>query len=349
MLISDLMVQPFTCVWSCWRKWMGPSPYEASQKCPQLINRAQHVNENFSKATEKSHWNTSRAPHPHTQDKKDFHAHNDFFLVSDSYGQAQSKFSLSGWAWVGSVSPQRGKCLLRNRPNGVSKWCLSEHGLGTAGEQFNDLSGSAGESQGCSFPHKLFQGDVLKPGVPVTWLIIAMRHIPGISASSCRSGMWGPLGYPAQTPTADGAFLHCCLGKSLRVLVLCQGMMKTWVLDLETSSTPEPARWRSHLLPPRSAPPCLSHVGMNKIKMEATGGLGATWPTVLPSATREVVTSYTTEMWLTRRSVTLLKPVGTAEEKALLSSVFKVHFSLGSTIWLNSFSNLCLVRIRRET
>lgn len=179
-----------------------------------------------------------QGPHPHAQDKRDFHAHNDFFLVSDSYGQAQSKFSLSGRAWVGSVSSQRGKCLLRNRPNGVSKWCMSEHGLGTAGEQFNDLSGSAGESQGCSFPHKLFQGDGLKPGVPVTCLIVAMRHIPGISASSCRSGTWGPPGHPAQTPTADGAFPHCCLCSSLRLLVLCQGMKKIWVLTLRLQAPP---------------------------------------------------------------------------------------------------------------
>lgn len=48
-------------------------------------------------------------------------------------------------------------------------------------------------------------------------------------------------------------------------------------------------------------------------------------------------------------SVTLLRPVGTAEEKAHLSSIFKVHFSLGSMIWLHWFSDLCLVRIRRET
>lgn len=50
-----------------------------------------------------------------------------------------------------------------------------------------------------------------------------------------------------------------------------------------------------------------------------------------------------------KMSVSLLKPVGSAEVKALLSSIFKVHFSLGSMIWLNRFSNLCLVRIRRET
>lgn len=59
----------------------------------QLINRAWHRNENFSKKTEKIIEISGR---PHTQDKKDFHAYNDFFLVSDSDGQTQSKFSLSG-------------------------------------------------------------------------------------------------------------------------------------------------------------------------------------------------------------------------------------------------------------
>ena len=37
-----------------------------------------------------------------------------------------------------------------------------------------------------------------------------------------------------------------------------------------------------------------------------------------------------------KMSVTLLKPAGIAEEEALLSSIFKVYFSLGSMIWLNS-------------
>lgn len=98
--------------------------------------------------------------------------------------------------------------------NGASKWCLSERDLGTVGEQFDDLPGSAGESRDCSFPHKLFQEDGLNTGVSVTWLIVAPRNIPGISASSCRLGMRRAPGHPVQTPTWDGAFLHHCLRKS---------------------------------------------------------------------------------------------------------------------------------------
>lgn len=41
----------------------------------------------------------------------------------------------------------------------MSKRCSNERELGTAGEKFNDLSGSAGESLGCPFPHELFQAD----------------------------------------------------------------------------------------------------------------------------------------------------------------------------------------------
>lgn len=115
-----------------------------------------------------------------------------------------------------------GLCLLPKREmfieeqdlNGASKWCLSERDLGTVGEQFDDLPGSAGESRDCSFPHKLFQEDGLNTGVSVTWLIVAPRNIPGISASSCRLGMRRAPGHPVQTPTWDGAFLHHCLRKS---------------------------------------------------------------------------------------------------------------------------------------
>lgn len=184
------MVQPSTCVWSCWRKWMGLPPYEASQTCPQLINRAQHVNENFSKTTE-NHIEIPAGPlTPTHKTKRTFMHTMIFFLYLTHMAKHRANFHcLAGLGWALSLRKE-GNVYWGTDLNGVCKWCLSEPDLGTAGEQFNDLSVSAGESRGCSFPYKLFQGDGLKPGVSVTWLITAMRHIPGISASSCRLGMW---------------------------------------------------------------------------------------------------------------------------------------------------------------
>lgn len=95
---------------------MGLSPYEASQKHPQFIKRAGHINENFSKKTEKLIEMPTGSSTPTHKTKRTFMHTTIFFLVSDSYGQAESKFSPSCQSWVGSICSQRGKRLLRNSP-----------------------------------------------------------------------------------------------------------------------------------------------------------------------------------------------------------------------------------------
>lgn len=115
-LLQRPTVQPFACVWPCCRKRMGLSPYEASHKCPQLINGAWHINENSSKEQEKLVEMPAGPLTPTHKTKRTFMHTMIFFLASDSDGQAQRKLSPSGQTWVGSVSSRRGKCLLRNRP-----------------------------------------------------------------------------------------------------------------------------------------------------------------------------------------------------------------------------------------
>lgn len=56
------------------------------------------------------------------------------------------------------------------------------------------------------------------------------------------------LGHAVQTPTGDGAFLHCCLCKFSQAACAVPGDVEDLGPDLEISSTPEPARWGSHPL-----------------------------------------------------------------------------------------------------
>lgn len=130
-------------------------------------------------------------PPPTHKTKRTFMRTTIFFLYLTHMAKHRANFHhLARLGWAPSP-PKEENVYWGADLNGVSKWCLNECELGTAGEKFNDLWGSAGESQGCPFPHKLFQADGLKPGVSVTWLIVALRNALGISASSGQLGMRG--------------------------------------------------------------------------------------------------------------------------------------------------------------
>lgn len=206
--------------------------------------------------------------------------------------------------------------------------------VGTAGERLNNFPGSAGETQGCFFLHKLFQADSTNQ----VFLLLGSSLLQGtFLAFLLRPAGWvcrkHPL-YPVQTPAWDEASLHHYLGKSSQAALCCQGM-KIWPLSCKQSRH---TLWRSpHLcLFFLTVPLCPSHTRMNKLVKEVTGGLGTAWSWVLPSAATEVVTSCTTWIWLTKDACD--PPEHRIDEKkALLPPASKLHFSLRSWYGWPSF------------
>lgn len=132
-----------------------------------------------------------------------------------------------GWALS---PPKEGKAYWGTDLNGVSKWCLNEPDLGTAGERFSNLPGGVGETQGCFFLHKLFRADsrnqvFLLLGSSLLWGTFLAFLLPSAGWVCGKQQL-----YPVQTPAWDEPSLHHCLWKSSQAALCCQGMMKVWAL-----------------------------------------------------------------------------------------------------------------------
>lgn len=120
----------------------------------------------------------------------------------------------------------------------------------------------------------------------------------------CRLDVQGAPAVPCPNTCLGWGFLPPLLVSLPRLSGAARGWWRSgsWPLGFKQSRTchmrvfPSPS-----FLPHSTVPLCPSHTRMNKVMKEATGGLGTTWPWVLPSATTEVVTSYTTWIQFTKR------------------------------------------------
>lgn len=194
-------------------------------------------------------------PPSHTKQKGLSRTQWFFFLYLTQTAKHRANFHrLARLGWALSP-PEEGNVYWGTDLNGVSKWCLSERDLGTAGEQFSDLSGSVSESQGCSFPHKLFQGHGLKPGVSVTWLrgtFLAFLFPPAGWVCGEHQGTF------SKHPPGMGLSSNIACKSLLRLPVLCQGMLKIWALSSRLQA-PQDLPGEG-LLSPSFLPPLLHRV-----------------------------------------------------------------------------------------
>lgn len=253
-------------------------------------------------------------PHPHTRDKKDFHAHNVFFLYLTQTAKHRANFhSLGRLGWALSP-PKEGNVYWGTDLNGVSKWCLRACDLGTAGKQFSDLSGSTGESQGCSFPHNMIQGDGLKPGLSVPLLTVVPRnkltflHYPAAWVCMEYWNYWhtGQMSPPGTCPASlhpPGMELSSTIAcePHLRLPEVFQGMLEVRALNSRPQDLADEGLPSAIFLPHLTAPLLLSQMCTKKVMKEAIRVLGTTWPMLLSSVTRDGVRSYTTWIQFTKR------------------------------------------------
>jgi len=268
-----------------------------------------------STRNQKSSLKCQQAPTPTHETKRTFMHTMFFFLYLTQTAKHRANFhSLGRLGWALSP-PKEGNVYWGTDLNGVSKWCLRECDLGTAGKQFSDLSGSTGESQGCSFPHNMIQGDGLKPGLSVPWLTVVLRNkLHHLAAWVCveywnyrHTGQMSPPGTcPASLhPPGMGLSSTIACEHLLRLPELFQGMLEVWALNSRPQDLPDEGPPSATFLPHFTTPLLLSQMCMKKVMKEAIRGLGSTWPMLLHSVTRDRVRSYTAWIQFTKRCLSV--------------------------------------------